>query len=990
VQSKDLNELFRKHKSDSEIFHDLIQFRIREILIVTTIYDAFILEQEDRLTEQIFGDYYQLSLSTAPRVTSAASGEEALELLGERRFDLVILTMRINDMTPFELSEKIREKNESIPVFLLLYDNAHLQLLRDIKSSLDFIDKVFVWNRDSKIFLAMIKYAEDARNVVNDTKIGLVRVVLLVENSIRYYSRYLPTLYTEIIRQTQRLIKDEHLDDMKKVMRMSVRPKVLMAVNYEEAIEMFHKYKDYLLCVISDVRFKREDKPDEHAGVKLLKYVKKELEDLPVLLQSSDPENEKLAHSIGASFINKNSETLASDLTDFIFHNLGFGDFVWRDKEGREIARSKNLSHLRRLLKKAPEESVVYHSLRNHFSSWLMARGEIRIAKNLIPIKVTDFKNPLELREYLIDVFENVDAQNVLGKIVEFDESVISKKNYIVRLCDGSLGGKGRGIAFINTMIQNMDISPAHKDVDIKIPRTAVIGTEEYDNFIEKNEFDFAFEENVNFKKLKDRFLRGHLTKPLVKKLKTYLKHVTAPLAVRSSGLFEDSISESFSGVYQTFLLPNNNPSFEVRFNELVNAVKLVYASVFSDQARSYFDAVNYKIEEEKMAIVIQEVVGNKYGDYYYPDFSGVAQSYNYYPISYMKPSDGIAVVGVGLGKYVIDGEKAYRFSPKHPKLDIITPESLVKNSQGFFYAVDLDNKNFNLDASEDATLIKLKIEQAEKDGRLEQLASVWDSQNARLKAGIDQPGPRIVNFGHILKYDSFPLAKILNTVLDVVKNSMGTPAEIEFAVDLAENEEKKPAFYVLQLKPLIRDVHEFSINTNELNRGNLFLYTEKGMGNGKIEDLHDIIYCDPDRFDKTKTLEMTYELEELNNFMKSENRKYILIGPGRWGTRDRWLGIPVVWTQISNARIIVEAGLKDFHVDASLGSHFFHNITSMNIGYFNIPYTSNNDFIDWEWLKSKRPSRRKEYFVHLHYKEPVRVMMDGRKSISVIFKTQK
>ena len=987
MQSKDLNVLFRKYKSDSEIFHDLIQFRIREILIVTTIYDAFILEQEDRLTEQIFGDYYQLNLSTAPRVFSASSGEEALELLEHRRFDLVILTMRINDMTPFELSKKIRRKNSSVPIFLLLYDNAHLKLLHDIKNRLDDIDKVFVWNRDSKIFLAMIKYAEDKRNVDNDTKIGLVRVVLLVENSVRYYSRYLPTLYTEIIEQTQRLISDEHLDDMRKVLRMSVRPKVLMATDYEEAVEIFNKYKEYLICVISDVRFKREGKSEEHAGVSLLKYVKQELEDLPVLLQSSDPENEMLARSINASFINKNSETLASDLTDFIFHNLGFGDFVWRDNSGNEISRSRNLTQFRKQLRRVPDETVVYHAMRNHFSSWLMARGEIRIAEKLQPIKVTDFKSASDLREYLTDIFENVDTQSVKGQIVEFDESVISKENYIVRLCDGSLGGKGRGIAFINTMIQNMELSLAFKDVDIKIPRTAIIGTEEYDKFIEKNNFDFALEEDVEYKKLKEKFLHGFLSKPLVRKLKTYLKHVTTPLAVRSSGLFEDSISESFSGVYQTFLLPNNDPTPEKRLSELLNAVKLVYASVFSNEARSYFDAVNYKIEEEKMAVVIQEIVGNRFGDYYYPDFSGVAQSYNYYPISYMKPSDGISVIGVGLGKYVIDGEKAYRFSPKHPKLEIETPEALLKSAQRFFYAVDMKKKDYNLMNNEDVTLIKLEIEQAEKDGRLGELASVWDAQNSRLKPGIETPGPRVVNFGYILKFDSFPLAKILNNVLDVVKNSMGTPAEIEFAVDLTDNEERRPSFYILQLKPLIRDVSDYTFNTEAIDRDKLLLYTEKGMGNGKIEDIFDLIFCDPDKIDKSKTLEMAKELEVLNAKMRTEKRKYILIGPGRWGTRDRWLGIPVVWTQISNAGVIVEADVKDFQVDASLGSHFFHNITSMNIGYFNVAYNSGNDFIDWDWLKSQKPKQKKEYFIHVRFKNPLKVLMDGRKSISVIFK---
>lgn len=990
MQSRDLTTLFRKYKSDNEIFHDLIQFRVREILIVTTIYDAFILEQEDRLTEQIFGEYYSLSLSTAPRVSNASSGEEALDLLEEHHFDMVILTMRINDMTPFELSKKIRSRYGSIPIFLLLYDNAHLQLLHQRKIGSDKIDKVFVWNRDSKIFLAMIKYVEDKMNVVNDTKIGLVRVILLVENSIRYYSRYLPTLYTEVIKQTQRLIKEEHLEDIKKVWRMSARPKVLMAVNYEEAIDIFQKYKDYLLCVISDVRFKREGKVDEHAGVNLLKYVKQELEDLPVVLQSSDPENENLASECNASFINKNSETLASDLRDFIFHNLGFGDFVWRNLEGEEIARSSSLKQLRKYLKKVPDETIVYHASRNHFSAWLMARGEIRIAEKLQPVKVSDFKNSYDLREYLIDVFDNVDELSILGRIVEFDESVISKENYIVRLCDGSLGGKGRGIAFINTMIRNLDLQSSFKEVDIKIPRTVIIGTQEYDSFIEKNKFHFAFEEDIRHDALKKRFLRGFLSKTLVRKLRTYLTHVTTPIAVRSSGLFEDSISESFSGVYLTFLLPNNDASLDVRLKELERAVKLVYASVFSDQARSYFDAVNYKIEEEKMAVVIQEVVGNRFGDNYYPDFSGVAQSYNYYPISYMKPSDGIAVTGVGLGKYVIDGEKAYRFSPKHPKLEIITPEALVKNSQGFFYAVNMANKNFNLESSEDATLIKLKIEQAETDGRLDQLASVWDSQNARLKPGIELPGPRIVNFGHILKFDSFPLAKILNTVLDIVKNSMGTPAEIEFAVDLTDTEEHKPAFYILQLKPLIRDVAEFSINTAEIDNDELMLYTEKGMGNGKIEDICDVIYCDPDRFDKTKTIEMSYELEKLNDLMKEENRKYILIGPGRWGTRDRWLGIPVVWTQISNARIIIEAGLKDFSVDASLGSHFFHNITSMNIGYFNVPFGSHNGFIDWDWLKSRKHAVKKDYFVHVRFEYPLKVLMDGHKSISLIYKSEK
>jgi CheY-like chemotaxis protein len=990
--AKDLPELLRKYKSDTEIYHELMHFRIREILLVTTLYDAFILEQEDQLTEQIFGEYYNLNLSTAPRITNAPSGDEAMELLEKRHFDMVILTMRISGMNPFELSRRIRSLSPNIPIFLLLYDNSELQLLGDRGECLRDIDKVFVWNRDAKIFLAMIKYYEDKVNVINDTKVGLVRVILLVENSIRYYSRYLPVLYTEIIKQTQKLISEEHISGVSKILRMTARPKVLFASNYEEAIEIFERYKDYLLCVISDVKFPREGKIDEHAGFELIKYVKSELEDLPALIQSSDPENLNVARELKSSFINKNSESLSADLTDFILQNLGFGDFVLRDFWGKEIERASSMKQFRKLLKKVPDETLLYHAHRNHFSAWLMARGEILLAKKIQPVKVSDFPNALELRNYLVEIFENVDYRKVKGKTVEFDESLIGKEDYIIRLADGSMGGKCRGMAFINTLIQGIELDSMVPSAKIMIPKTAIIGTQEYDSFLEKNKLDSVIYSGIIFDDLKRRFIRSHLSKELVKKLRTYLKHVTSPLAVRSSGLFEDSISESFSGVYQTFLLPNNHPNFETRLKHLESAVKLVYASVFSKVSRSYFEAINYKIEDEKMAVIIQEVVGNLFGHHYYPDISGVAQSYNFYPISYMKPGDGISIIGVGLGKYVIDGEKAFRFSPKHPKLDMVPPEVQLKDSQSFFYAIDMSKNSIDLIAGEDITLTRLKIEEAEREGRLEPIASVWDAENNRLKIGLNQPGPRIINFAHILKYDSFPLAKILRLILDMVKDSMGTPVEIEFALDLSgepgsNKQQKKPAFYILQIKPLIRDVHEFTIDTEQIEKDRLFLYSERGMGNGKIEDIYDVIYCNPEKFDKAKTVQMASELERLNKRMKKDNRKYILIGPGRWGTRDRWLGIPVVWTQISNAKIIVEAGLKDFHVDASLGSHFFHNITSMNIGYFNVPYGTGSGFVDWTWLKQHKPSSSTHHFNHVRFDKPMTVLMDGRKGVSLIYK---
>lgn len=1001
MYKKELAEAFKQFKSDSEIYHDLVPFKVSEILLVTTLYDAFILEQEDQLTEEIFGEYYSLSVSTAPHITSATYGEEALELLSTRPFDMVILTMRISDMTPFELCSKMKSINNSIPIFLLLYDNNEIYLLGEKREHVADFEKVFVWNRDSKIFLTMVKYIEDKINVVNDTKIGLVRVILLVENSIRYYSRYLPTLYNEILMQTKRLIRDEHGDEMRKLLRMNARPKVLIAVSYEEAVDIIEKYKDYLLCVISDVKFPRGGRIEEHAGIELVEYVKGQLQDLPTVLQSSDPENQQIAQRYNSNFINKNSETLSSDLRLFIFNYLGFGDFIFRDNNGEMIERASNMVQFRKVLRKIPYESLFFHANRNHFSAWLMARGEIRIAKELQPVKVTDFKGAQELRNYLIDVFENVNYQNLRGKIIEYgdylDEAILTKENYLIRFADGSLGGKGRGIAFINTMTQNLNFASLFPDISVKIPKSAVIGTNEYESFLSKNKLnEFALKEN-DFEALKKKFLKSSLSRALRSKLRVFLKYITSPLAVRSSGLFEDSVSESFSGVYQTFLLPNNHPSIEVRLDHLENAIKLVYASVFAPLSRSYFDAINYKVEEEKMAVVIQEVVGNLYGSRYYPDISGVAQSYNYYPISYMKPEDGIAIIAAGLGKYVIDGEKAYRFSPKYPKLDIITPEEQLKNSQKFFFAIDMNKSDINLIAGEDITLCSLTMDEAEKDGRLEYIASVWDHENERINIGLSKPGPKIINFAYILKYDAFPLAKVLVNVLDMVKDSMGTPVEIEFAVDLGgtsyqNNTEsgnpKKPAFYILQIKPLIRDYQGFTLNVDEINKEKLLLYTEQGMGNGKIEDIYDVIYCDPDKFDKSGTLEMTTELEQLNNEMKKENRKYILIGPGRWGTRDRWLGIPVVWAQISNAKIIVEADLKDFHVDASLGSHFFHHITSMNIGYFNVPYNSGKNSIDWDWLKSQKSNNGTKHFVHVIFNKPLVVMMDGRKSISVIYKS--
>ena len=987
-----MSELVARYKTDNDIYHDLMQFRVREILLVATMYDAYILEEEDKLTEKIFGEYHQLNLSTAPRITSVPFGEEAIEALRRRSFDMVILTMRIDEIGPLDLSRKIRQVNPGIPILLLLNDDSEIALVVDKKARLQHLDKIFVWNGDSKIFLAMIKYIEDKLNADKDTKIGSVRVILVVEDSIRYYSRYLPILYSEIMKQTQRIISDEHLNEIKKLLRMRARPKVLMAESFEEAVQIIEQYRDYLLCLITDMRFPKAGTRREQAGSELIRYTRERLPDLPILVQSAEAQNADRARELGASFLDKGSDNLSRDLTEFISYYLGFGDFVFRDRAGEPIARAGSMEEFNQLLETVPDESLVFHANRNHFSAWLMARGEIQIATNLQPVKVSDFPATAGLRQHLIGVHKEVQENKTRGRIIAFesvlrDPSVLEGEHHVLRMAEGSLGGKGRGMAFLHMLITTCRLNTMISGVSIRIPRTAVIGTEEYDSFVEGNRLADLFIAETPYDAVKRRFRDGALSGELKEKLVEYLHQTRGPLSIRSSGTFEDSISQPFSGIYDTYLLPNNHPNSAVRCQQLEEAIKLVYASILSESARAYFGAINYKSAEEKMAVLIQEVVGTRRGDCFFPHISGVAQSYNYYPLAYLKPEDGIAVVAMGLGKYVIDGEKAHRFCPRHPRIDFLTPEEQYRYSQEALYAIDMRKSHVNLVEGDDATLSRLAVGDVEDDGTLRYCLSVWDQENGRLQHGGDLRGPRVVSFAYILKYRHFPLAEVLESVLDIVKDAMGTPVEIEFAVQMPPGD--IPSFYILQIKPLLGDLEDYSLDLSAVRRDELLLYTERAMGNGRISDLYDLVYADPRLFDRTKTAAMAGELGVLNARLAEEGRRYVLIGPGRWGSRDPWLGIPVHWNHISGARIIVEVELPDFRVDPSLGSHFFHNVTSMNIGYFDICRDCTGSFLDWEWLHARRPEARTEHFVHLRFDRPLVAKMDGRKRVSVLYKPE-
>lgn len=682
--------------------------------------------------------------------------------------------------------------------------------------------------------------------------------------------------------------------------------------------------------------------------------------------------------------MNKNSETLLQDLKTFITYSLGYGHFIYRNHAGTKIAVAKSMKDFEKQLRSIPDESILYHALKNHFSLWLMARGEIQLAKIINPISASDFATPKELREYILNVIENYRIDKDKGKVVNFDESAILDWQNIVSFGTGSLGGKGRGLAFINTILNNLDFSEIVPEMLIKTPRTVIIGTDEFEIFMERNNLQSQVLTETDYRKVREIFMASELSFELKKKLKIFIRLINKPLAIRSSSIFEDSLLHPFAGIFETYILPNSDPDFNVRFKQIQEAVKMVYVSIFSTEARTYFEAVNYKIEEEKMAVVIQELVGNHYDDYFYPHISGTAQSYNYYPVSHMEPEDGLAVIALGLGRYVVEGEKAWRFSPKYPTLQNATDKDQFKTSQVKFYAANLAQSNINFLEGEDEGIIELEISEAEKHGTLKHLASVYDPDNDRISPGLDTYGPRILNFADILQYDYAPLAKAIEVLLDVIHEALGTPVEIEYAVDLDKDSKYRSSFYLLQIKPMVGNGESNQVSIEDVDHSSAVLYAEKSLGNGIIEGVRDVIFVDPKRFDKLKTEEMAREITQINSRFIAEGQSYILIGPGRWGTRDRFIGIPVKWPHISNAKVIVETDLEDFPLDASLGSHFFHNVTSMNVGYFSV-HGVGKSFVNYDLLMHEELIEKTAFFNHIRFAEPLSIIMDGKKRQALI-----
>lgn len=987
IDSITLSSIYKLKKTDRDIFQELMPTKVKEILLLATLYDSYSIVREGQFTDTIFGEFLQLNLYTYPRFTSVNTEEEALRVVKARDFELVIVMVGVDKSIPILAANAIYKLKPHIPILLLVNNNGDLRYFQSSATKIESIDRVFVWNGNSNVFLAMIKYIEDKKNVEQDTKTGNVRVILVVEDSIQYYSRYLPMLYTNIMTQTQNLVEDKSADELHKITKLRARPKVILVSNYEEAVQAINKYKKYLLSVISDVKFPRNGVDDEEAGVDLLRYVNSILRfPVPVLLQSHDVNNAQRAIDVGADFINKNSESLALDIHNYIFKRLGFGNFVFKDTDGNPIMIAHNMAEFQEMFRIVPESALAYHGKRNSFSTWLMARGEINIAEQLLPKRFEDFKNSNELRQFCLNVFEKVRVQKLKGTIIEFDPTLVTQNRFVVRMGKGSMGGKGRGMAFMCNFLENIDFADILPEINIRIPATAVIGASEFDKFLESNNMFEEIYASNDYERTKTIFLESQFSEELKKVLYKYLENMKQPLAIRSSGLFEDSLMQPFSGVYATYLIPNNHPDIEIRYQQLETAIKLVYASIFTESATSYFDAVNYKIEEEKMAVIIQEVVGHQYHGHYYPSISGVAQSYNFYPVSYMEPEDGFSVAAIGLGMYVVGGEKAYRFCPKYPNINAVSDHDLVRDSQKEFYAIDMDHTQFDLEnKGENAAIKKMKISSAEKDGVLQHCASVYDHENDCLVPGIDSPGLRVIDFANILKYKHIPLADTLTLLLKLFREAMGSPVEIEYAVDLEKGENNLPTFYLLQIKPLIRREEQLMVDIGDIDPQRILMSAHRGMGNGIVNGITEVIFVDPARFDKMRTREIAEEINQFNRKLDFLNKEYILIGPGRWGTRDPFTGIPVAWANISRARIIVEMGLKDFPLDGSLGSHFFHNVTSMNVGYFTIPHNSSDSVINMEMLKSQPVIEEGKFVKHISFGKSLNILMDGKNRQAII-----
>ncbi len=972
-------------------FNKLMQRRIRKILLICSSYDAFMLEEDGRIDEQIFNEYASLSLRYPPVFIHADSYQKAFKILENGSIDLVIEMLSTGDIDPFQLARRIKENYAEIPIVVLTHFSREVSLKLE-KEDLSAIDYVFSWLGNADLLLAIIKLIEDKMNAKYDIDNIGVQAILLVEDSIRYMSTYLPTLYKLIFVQSREFMK-EALNEHQKMLRMRGRPKILLATNYEDAINLYKSYKDNLLGVISDVSYKLNPQRRDtklKAGLRLARYIKSDNEFTPILLQSSDSSNAELAKKLGVAFINKYSKNLSIELKEYINRYFVFGEFVFRNpKTQEEVAVATDLQSFQQMLCTIPDDVFLYHTSRNDFTKWLNARGLFKLASLFKDLKVADFNNIEEARNYIYKAIAVFRTHKSRGVIAQFDKERFDEYMEFTRIGDGSIGGKARGLAFTNNLIKKHKLHHKYEDAFINIPRTVVISTDVFEEFMETNNLYEIAVSNSDDQTILDNFVAAKLPETLISDLKSIVSVIKNPIAVRSSSKLEDSHYQPFAGIYSTYMVPMIENNQEKSVKLLCEAIKAVYASVYYKSSKAYMAFTANVIDEEKMGIILQEVCGKKIGNYFYPAISGVARSVNFYPIEPEKSTEGIVNIAYGLGKYIVEGSISLRFAPKYPQkiLQLSSPEMALKDTQKYFFALDLSADSFSPSLDDAVNLKKLKLKDGKEDPNFKHVTSTYDHQSNILRDGTGYEGWPVITFSNVLNHNVFPLAKILDELLTIGHREMNNPIEIEFAVDLATSPEEINTFNFLQIRPIVYNEQSVNYHIENVDKNKAVVFSNKALGNGLFGNVRDVIFVKPDVFDSAKTKDIAVDIEKINIRLQQEDKNYILIGPGRWGSSDPWLGIPVKWPHISQAKVIIEAGLENYRIEPSQGTHFFQNLTSFQVGYLTVNPHENDGLIDYNYLDTQTLIYEDEFLKQVSFEKPLKIQIDGKNNIGVIYK---
>ncbi len=979
---------------ESRTHYRFMKYRIHKILLVCCSYDGYILEEDGHIESQINQEYLDLNMSNPPSFTRVSSTREALEALAEDdSYDFILTMYNVGEPDVFTFAKLAKERHPQIPIALLtsFSKDIYRRLGEQDRSGLDYI---FCWHGNTELIIAIIKLVEDKMNAEEDISVGGVQAILLVEDSIRFYSTYLPELYKLILLQNTEFLKDA-FNEQQQVLRKRARPKILLARSYEEAVELYDRYKQNLLGVISDVGFvlHREDpaeseKPD--AGIDLCRRIKNDNPLMPVLLQSSQTAFSEQAEALGAGFIAKNSKTLLSQLHDYIDREFAFGDFVFEDPAtGEEIGRARDLAQMQEMIASIPDEAFEYHTSQNHLSKWLYSRGLFPLAASIRQYNKSHFTSVEEHRRVLVNLIRDYRTLLGQGVVARFDAETYSDAIAFARIGEGSLGGKARGLAFMNSMLIKYRQYDKHEGVRIMIPRSVVIATEYFDEFIRMNGLQYVVSQEFSDEEILSEFVSSYVPPRLQQELKAYIRTVRTPLAVRSSSKLEDSHYQPFAGIYSTYMIPfTKNEDQMLRL--LLRAVKSVYASVYFAASRAYIQTSQNLISEEKMAVIIQEVCGTEQDGLYFPTCSGVARSINYYPIGDERPEDGVCNVAMGLGKLVVDGGRTLRFSPRYPQkvLQTSTPELALRDTQNEVLALSLSPEEFRTSIDDAVNLHRLNVREIDGMRNARFVCSVWDRENERISDSPFDRGRKVITFNNILKYNTFPLAEIVSDILRMGAEEMRCPVEVEFAVNMDVPAGQQQIFNLLQIRPIIDNQDNRPIDWNCETPDNALIYGEQALGIGRMNDISDIIYVKTPMFDSLATEKIADELLELNARMRDEQRTYILVGPGRWGSSDPFLGVPVKWTHISEAKVIVECGIERFDVEPSQGTHFFQNVTSLGVGYLTInPFRGDGIFRE-ELLDARKALYEGTYLRHVRFDRPLWVCVDGRSNRGMVRET--